>query len=92
MTEKLGFSRRLARLTRERARRRAAVVVPASSRHSVTQDPADSPILRAALVARADILVTNDAHLLELNPYEGLRICTMTDYFSLLVDEGHIVP
>jgi predicted nucleic acid-binding protein len=36
----------------------------------------------------ADYLVTNDAHLLSLNPFQGLRIVSMTDYYNLLVSEG----
>jgi putative PIN family toxin of toxin-antitoxin system len=88
LTEKLGFSRRLAVLSRGRIRRRAKLVEPGASRHVVTQDPADSPILRAAIAAAADYLVTNDAHLLALDPYEGLRIVSMNGYLQLLRDEG----
>jgi len=91
LTKKFGFSRRFGRLTRERARRRASLVVPPASRHSVPQDPADSPVLRAALAAGADLFVTNDTHLLALNPFQGLRIISMTEYFNMLVNEGHIV-
>jgi hypothetical protein len=40
--------------------------------------------------AGVDFLVTNDLHLLALNPYEGLRIISMTAYFELLASEGHI--
>ena len=74
MVERLGFSRRFALLTRHRARRRALLVGPATSRHRVPTDPNDSPILQAALTAGADYLVTNDADFLGLSPYEGLRI------------------
>ena len=88
--DKLSFSRRLAHLTRQRALRRATLVEPRPSRHEVPQDPNDSPILRAALEAGADYLVTNDAHLLKLDPYEGLRIVSMTDYYQLLIQEGLI--
>ena len=91
LTEKLGFSRRFGHLTRERVRRRTTVVLTPVSRHAVPLDPADSPVLRAALAAGADFLVTNDAHLLTLNPYQGLRVVSMTEYFNHLVDEGHIV-
>src|SRR5215471_596177 len=49
LTEALGFSRRLAVLTRRRVMRRAEMVEPGPSRHHVPEDPADSPILRAAL-------------------------------------------
>jgi predicted nucleic acid-binding protein len=90
MTEELGFSRRLATLTRRRIMRIAARVEPGSSRHVVPQDARDNPILRAALQAGCDFLVTNDAHLLALNPYEGLRVISMTDYFRLLGDQGLI--
>lgn len=82
----LGFSRRLAFLTRRRARRRAILVEPGSSRHQVPGDPADSPILQAAVAAGADFLVSNDAVLLALSPYEGLKIISMSAYFSLLLD------
>ena len=90
LTEKFGFSRRLGRLTRDRVRRRANMVVSRESRHVVPHDPTDSPILHAALAAGADWLVTNDSHLLAMNPYESLRIISMTEYFQLLIDEGHI--
>jgi putative PIN family toxin of toxin-antitoxin system len=88
LTQKLGFPRRLSHLSRQRIIHRAALVDPPASRHAVSSDSADSPILRAALAANADYLVTNDAHLLALNPYEGLRIISMADYYRLLQNEG----
>jgi putative PIN family toxin of toxin-antitoxin system len=92
MTEKLGFSQRLAAMSRRRIIRRAAMVEPGPSRHPVAEDAADTPILRAALAASADYLVTNDRHLLALDPYEGLRIMSMTAYRQMLVNEGLIPP
>jgi putative PIN family toxin of toxin-antitoxin system len=92
LTEKLGCSQRFGHLTIERARRRAILIVPtSSSRHNVPSDPADNPVLQAALAAGADLLVTNDSHLLTLNPYQGLKIISLTAYFDLLIAEGHIV-
>jgi putative PIN family toxin of toxin-antitoxin system len=88
LVEKLGFKPRLAQLSRQRIIRRAAFVDVPSSRHTVPDDPADSPILQAALAAGADYLVTNDAHLLSLNPYEGMRIIPMAHYFRLLQEHG----
>ncbi len=88
LTEKLAFPDRLARLSRQRVAHRAVLLDPPPSRHVVPDDPADSPILRAALAAGADYLVTNDRHLLALHPYEGLRIISMTDYYQLLHNEG----
>jgi putative PIN family toxin of toxin-antitoxin system len=88
LTEQLGFHSRLARLSRQRVAERAVVVDTPASRHSVPGDDTDSPILQAALAAGADYLVTNDAHLLALNRYQGLRIISMTDYIQLLRNEG----
>lgn len=89
LVEKLGFSRRFGRLTREHIRRRTTLAALPASRHQVPSDAADSPILVAALEAGADLLVTNDGHLLALNPYQGLKVISMTAYNQMLVDEGH---
>ena len=88
LTEQLGFSARFATLTRLRIGRRANTVEPSPSRHIVPDDPDDNPILQSALVAGCDFLVSNDRHLLALNPYEGLRILSMADYHELLTVEG----
>jgi putative PIN family toxin of toxin-antitoxin system len=88
LTESLGFSRRLAVLARMRIVRRAKLVEPGASHHAVPQDVDDSPILRAALAAGAHYLITNDRHLLAMNPCEGLQIISMGSYRHLLVAEG----
>ena len=88
----LGFSKRLASLSRRRIIRRASMVDPGASHHDVPMDAKDTPVLRAALDAGVDYLVTNDRHLLNLNPYEGLRIISMTEYHRILVSEGLIPP
>jgi putative PIN family toxin of toxin-antitoxin system len=90
LTEKLGFSRRFAQLSRQRVIRRAKLCEPGTSRHQVPGDIKDSPVLRAALAAGAHYLVTNDPHLLTLNPCEGLEIISLTDYYKLLVSQGLI--
>jgi len=88
IVDKLGFSRRLAGLSRRRITRRAAAVRPPASRHAVPDDPKDSSILRAALSAGADYLVTNDRHLLSMGSYESLRIVSLRDYLQFLADIG----
>src|SRR5687768_6121832 len=55
LTDYLGFSSRLAVLTKKRIMRRAQMIEPGASRHRVAQDPNDSPILRAALRAGVDL-------------------------------------
>ena len=87
LTEELGFARRLAVLSQRRVLRRSTVVEAGGSAQ-VPQDPKDSPILQAAIGCSADCLVTNDRHLLSLDPCEGLRIMSMTDYHELLRQEG----
>jgi putative PIN family toxin of toxin-antitoxin system len=89
---RLGFSRRLALLSRQRIVRRTSLVEPGESRHEVESDVADTPILQAAVVAGVDYLVTNDRHLLDLDPYEGVRIISLAAYRQVLVNEGLIPP
>ncbi len=84
----LGLSERLAILTQARILRRAVLVEPGASRHHVPKDPNDSPILVAALAAGVDYLVSNDTHLLAMDPCEGMRIISMDAYYRLLVVEG----
>jgi len=88
LTEELEFPRRLASLSRSRILRRATLVEPGASRHTVRDDPKDNPILQAAVLAGVDYLVSNDDHLLALDPYEGLRIVSMADFYRHLQDEG----
>lgn len=66
------------------------MIEPGASHHNVPEDIKDTPILRAAVAAGVDYLVTNDRHLLPLDPYEGVRILSMTQYLELLVNEGMI--
>jgi predicted nucleic acid-binding protein len=88
MTDDLGLSRRSAALPAIRALRRGILIEPAASRHTVPQDPADSEVLRTALQAGADYLVTNDRHLLALHPYQGVHIISMADYREILEDQN----
>jgi putative PIN family toxin of toxin-antitoxin system len=61
-----------------------------SSRHRVLDDPADTPILRAALAAGVDYLVTGDGVLLAMNPHESLRIISLAEYIEILRNYGFI--
>ena len=89
LTLVLRFSHRLASLTSRRILRRAALARIAKQAR-VPRDPDDSPVLQAALGCGADYLVTNDRHLLELDPYKGLRIISMSAYHQLLQGHGHL--
>jgi predicted nucleic acid-binding protein len=79
---------RFASRTRRHVLRRCHLVVPAPSKHQVPGDPKDSPILAGAITASVDYLISNDTHLLALDPYEAVRIVSMSAYYNLLVHDG----
>ncbi|MCC6358865.1 MAG: putative toxin-antitoxin system toxin component, PIN family [Phycisphaerales bacterium] len=88
MIEDLALPRRSATLAVIRVVRRARTIEPIPSRHGVREDPADSEILRTGLRAGADIIVTNDRHLLALDPYEGIQVASMAAYRRILEERG----
>jgi putative PIN family toxin of toxin-antitoxin system len=47
-----------------------------------SRDPKDDKILEAAVNGRADVIVTGDKDLLDLNPFRGIAIVTPADYLS----------
>lgn len=51
---------------------------------AVVSDPDDDKYLVAALEGRVQFLVTGDAHLLELQTYEGVQIVTPSAFLRLL--------
>ncbi len=52
------------------------IVTPATIAPTITRDPADDQVLAAALAARADLIVSGDAHLLDLKSFKGIEIVT----------------
>lgn len=50
------------------------VVTPAVIAPTIIRDPADDQVLAAALGGCADIIVSGDAHLLDLGQYQGIQI------------------
>lgn len=81
-------STRLAAEACRRVQRGVTTVEQQPSRHVVPSDPADTPILRAAVTAGVDYLVTNDRHLLSLDPYESVRIVRLAAFLDLLKHLG----
>jgi predicted nucleic acid-binding protein len=43
---------------------------------TITRDPADDQVLAAALAARADLIVSGDAHVLDLKRFQDIEIVT----------------
>jgi putative PIN family toxin of toxin-antitoxin system len=50
----------------------------------ICRDPNDDHLLALALAGGATVLVTGDADLLVLHPWQGIHICTPQDFLSLL--------
>jgi uncharacterized protein len=50
------------------------IVTPAVITLTITRDPADDQVLAAALAAQADVIVSGDAHLLDLKSFLGISI------------------
>ena len=47
-----------------------------------SRDPKDDKFLEAAFNGRADVIVTGDRDLLDLNPFRGIAILTPADYLK----------
>lgn len=52
------------------------IVAPAAIAPTIVRDPADDQVLAAALAAPADLIVSGDAHLLDLEAFHGIDIVT----------------
>lgn len=57
---------------------------------TVPGDSNDTPILRAAIAAGCDYLVTGDRQLLLLQKVESLQILSLSDYCNLLRAHGYL--
>ena len=53
-----------------------AIVTPAVIAPTITRDPADDQVLAAALAAQVDLIVSGDAHLLDLKAFHSIDIVT----------------
>jgi putative PIN family toxin of toxin-antitoxin system len=47
-----------------------------------SRDPKDNKFLEAAVNGRADVIVTGDKDLLDLNPFRGVAIVTPAEYLA----------
>lgn len=54
------------------------VVVPAIIAPTIIRDPADDQVLAAALGGSVDLIVSGDAHLLDLGQFQGIQIIEAT--------------
>jgi uncharacterized protein len=52
------------------------IVTPAVIAPTIIRDPADDQVLAAALAAQVDLIVSGDAHLLDLKSFKSIAIVT----------------
>ena len=62
----------------------ATVVTPASILPTILADPDDDYVLACALAAQVDLIVSGDAHLLNLKTYHRIRIVSATEALALI--------
>jgi len=60
------------------------IVIPAIITPVIESDPEDDHVLACALAARADLIVSGDAHLLNLKAYQGIPIITAAEALTRL--------
>ncbi len=65
-------------------RQMAEVIVPPPLPQPVCRDPDDDHVLACALAAKADLIVTGDADLLNLREYQGIRIVAAVEALRLI--------
>ena len=61
---------------------RVAELVPITFTVHVCRDPKDDRFLELAINGRADLIVTGDRDLLELNPFQDIPIITPAEYLE----------
>jgi len=81
---KFGLSAQQAMALVEELSTLCRVVAPSRRVRSICADPDDDRILECALEARADAIVSGDAHLLELGMYEGISILCPSEFLQTI--------
>jgi putative PIN family toxin of toxin-antitoxin system len=61
---------------------RVAELVPITYRVQACRDPKDDRFLELAINGHADLIVTGDRDLLELNPFRGISIIAPAEYLA----------
>ena len=58
------------------------VVEPRNNLNVISEDPDDDMFLEAAIEADAEYIVSNDDHLLDLDTFQGIDICTPAEFLA----------
>jgi uncharacterized protein len=62
-------------------------VTPANIAPTINRDPADDQVLAAALGGKVDLIVSGDAHLLDLMQFRGIEIVTAAAALALIENQ-----
>ena len=60
------------------------IVVPAIIHPTIINDPSDDAVLACALGAKAELIISGDRHLLDLQEHQGIRIVTAAEAVGIL--------
>ncbi|MEK6876944.1 MAG: putative toxin-antitoxin system toxin component, PIN family [Nanoarchaeota archaeon] len=60
------------------------IVVPISKVNAIKEDPDDNKVLECAETAKADYIVSGDAHLLKLKEFKGIKIVTAKEFLGII--------
>jgi putative PIN family toxin of toxin-antitoxin system len=66
----------------------ASIVMPDVIIPKVTRDPADDLVLATAIAARADLIVSGDAHLLNLKAFHRIPILTAAEALNRIAQSS----
>jgi predicted nucleic acid-binding protein len=67
----------------------AELVNPTSTPRAVPDDPDDDKVIAAATAGQVAMIVTNDRHLLVLDPYDRIRIVRPSEFIRRLRDQDN---
>jgi len=87
---KFGFSSQQALAIVEELCSLCEIVSPSLKIRVVKADPDDDRVIECALEAKAGIIVSGDAHLLELGTHKGIRILSPRDFLGSAGKSGRI--
>ena len=82
LREKFGFSENDIRAVMYEYRRISRQVTTSGDLHIVTADPDDDKFVECAIVGGADLIVSEDQHLLSLAAYNEIRIVTAQEFLA----------
>ena len=63
---------------------KSELVVPKRKINVVKDDPDDNKFVEAAFEDKADYIVTQDGHLLDIKEFEGIKIVTPEEFLNIL--------